>query len=124
MRNRIIRVTTAAAAAMALGLVAALPAFAAKPTVTVKGPAYNKKFTVTSCKNTGETDLILTGKAPGLTLKIAGKYKSGTLRIRGLADLDGKLTSVSVGDAGDIKVKGRFTSGGVSGPFTVTGRCA
>jgi len=125
VRNRIIRISTAVTAAVVLGLVAALPAVAAKPTVTVKGTAYSKKFTVTSCKNTGETDLVLTGKAPGLTLRLSGNYKSGSMKIRGLININGKLTSIAVGDAGNIKAKGVFVNTvGVKGPFTVTGRCA
>ena len=72
----------------------------------------------------GETDINLTGKAPGLKLRLVGKNKSGTLRITGLIILDGKVTSVVVGDAGNIKVKGVITSRSNKGPFTVTGRCA
>ena len=53
----------------------------------------------------------------------AGKGKTGILRITGFADLGGKLTSIVVGDAGNVNVKGVFTGGGVKGPFTVTGLC-
>ncbi len=101
---------------------------AKQPTVKVAGPTYGPKtFKVIRCINKGETDLNLTGTAPGgdvpLRLRIVGKYRSGTLTIRGDINLDGKLTSIVVGDAGAVNVKGRFTTAGSKGPFTATGRC-
>lgn len=120
-RGLIFLATAVAGAALAA---APLAGAAKTPTVTVKGPGYSKVFNVVSCTNKGETDIALTGKATGLKLRLVGKNKTGTLRITGFADLKGKLTSIMVGDAGNIKVKGVFTSGGVKGPFTVTGSCA
>ena len=46
-----------------------------------------------------------------------------TLAFVGDINLDGKLTSIVVGDSGAITVKGRFTTAGSKGPFTATGRC-
>lgn len=124
MRTRRLGLTIAAGLATAAALAAAPLAAPAKTTVKVKGPSYSKVFTVVTCKNTGETDIALTGKAPSLKLRVVGRNKTGTLTISGLADLKGKLTSVAVGDDSSIKVKGAFTAGGVKGPFTVTGFCA
>ena len=122
IRRRTIIFAALAAAASALAT-APFAGAAQQATVKVKGPGYGKTFKVVTCVNKGETDIALTGKAPGLKLRLVGKNKTGTLRITGLADLRGKLTSIVVGDAGNIKVKGAFTSGGVKGPFTVTGLC-
>ena len=119
----------AAIAAAVTALAVAPPAVtAAGATVRVKGPTYSKAFKVVTCKNTGETDINLTGRAAGgdvpLRLRIVGNYRSGTLTIRGDINLDGKLTSIVVGDSGAITIKGRFTTAGSKGPFSVTGRCA
>jgi hypothetical protein len=118
----------AALATCVTALAAASPATAAAGTsVRVKGPTYSKTFKVVTCKNKGETDINLTGRAAGgdapLRLRIVGTYRSGTLTIRGDINLDGRLTSVAVGDSGAITIKGRFTTAGLKGPFTVTGRC-
>lgn len=123
MRTRRLGLTIAAGFATAAVLAATPLAAPGKATVKVKGPSYSKVFTVVTCKNTGETDISLTGKATGLTLRVVGKNKTGTLAISGFADLKGKLTSVAVGDDGSIKVRGTFTAGGIKGPFTVTGSC-
>jgi hypothetical protein len=118
----------AAVAAVAALAIASLAAAATAPTVRVKGPTYSKTFKVVTCKNKGETDIALTGTAAGgdspLRLRIVGTYRSGRLTIRGDINLDGKLTSIVVGDSGTINLKGRFTTAGSKGPFTVTGRCA
>ena len=124
MRTRRLGLTIAAGAATAAVLAATLLAAPAKTTVKVKGPSYSKVFTVVTCKSAGETDIALTGKARGLTLRVVGRNRTGTLAISGFADLRGRLTSVAVGDDGSLKVKGAFTAGGVRGPFTVTGSCA
>lgn len=128
MPNRHGIAIAAATALAAASAVAPIAGAASQPTVKVKGPTYSKVFKVVSCKNTGETDINLTGRAAGgdqpLRLRIVGTYRSGTLTIRGDINLDGKLTSIVVGDAGAINVKGRFTTAGSKGPFTVTGRCA
>jgi hypothetical protein len=119
---------TAAVAALAVTSFATAAMAATGATVKVKGPTYSKTFKVLTCKNKGETDISLTGTAAGgdapLRLRIVGKYRSGTLTIRGDINLDGKLTSIVVGDSGAINVKGRFTTAGSKGPFAVTGRCA
>jgi hypothetical protein len=116
----------AAAAAAALSI-ASLAWAAPAATVRVKGPTYSKAFKVVTCKNKGETDINLTGAAAGgdapLRLRVVGNYRSGRLTIRGDINLDGKLTSIVVGDSGSLSVKGRFTTTGSKGPFTVTGRC-
>jgi hypothetical protein len=118
----------AVAAAVAALAIASLASAAPAATVRVKGPSYAKTFKVVTCKNKGETDIALTGTAAGgdgpLRLRIVGNYRSGTLTIRGDINLDGRLTSVTVGDSGAITVKGRFTTAGSKGPFTVTGHCA
>lgn len=124
MRTSRLGLTIAAGLATAAVLAAAPLATPAKTTVKVKGPSYSKVFAVVTCKNRGETDIALTGKTTGLTLRVVGRNKTGTLAISGFADLKGRLTSVAVGDDGSINVKGAFTAGGVKGPFTVTGSCA
>jgi hypothetical protein len=127
-RRHGLAIAASAAAAVAALAVTSFATAATGANVKVKGPTYSKTFKVLTCKNKGETDINLTGTAAGgntpLRLRIVGKYRSGSLTIRGDINLDGKLTSIVVGDSGAINVKGRFTTAGSKGPFTVTGRCA
>jgi hypothetical protein len=117
-----------AVAAVAALAIASLASAAPAATVRVKGPTYAKAFRVATCKSKGETDIALTGTAAGgdapLRLRVVGNYRSGRLTIRGDITLDGRLTSIMVGDSGAITIKGRFTTAGSKGPFSVTGRCA
>lgn len=99
------------------------------PGVRVKSVGYDKTFRVTRCVNKGETDLVLAGTAPGnYRLRINAPGGRGSLSLSGGNEQDGikaggTVTSVRVGDAGDIVAAGRFSSG-LSGKFTVTGECA
>lgn len=96
-------------------------------TVTVKGPQYAKTFEVTSCKSTGETGVSLTGGASGgFTVSLTATNGKGKLAISGGnesdgVNLSGDVSQLQVGDAGDIRGSGTFTT---QGAFTVVGRCA
>ena len=74
-RHRGIAISAAAAVAAALAA-APIAGAASAPTVKVKARNYGKVFKVVSCVNKGETDVNLTGKAPGLKLRLVGKNTS------------------------------------------------
>ncbi len=98
------------------------------PTVTVDSPDYGKEFGVTACDNPGETTLALTAEADDIVLQIDATDGIGTLFISGGneqdgVDLAGTVTSVTVGDAGNLTVEGDFDSDDGQA-FTITGSCA
>lgn len=99
-------------------------------TVTVQGPSYGPKtFEVATCTNAGETDIDLTATAAGgFTLTMEAENGTGTIALAGGNEqdgirLNGTITSLSVGDAGDIRATGTFTDSGRP-RFVVVGRCA
>lgn len=96
--------------------------------VSVSSPSYGKDFAVSSCTNPGETTVSLTAEADGIVLQVDATDGVGTLFISGGdeqdgVDLAGTVTSVAVGDAGDLTIEGTFDSDGGEA-FTVTGSCA
>lgn len=84
------------------------------------------EFTVTSCTNEGETDLVLEAERDSYTLSVDAPDGTGTITYTGGdeedgADESGAVSSVTVGDAGDFTVEGTWDSDGEA--FTLTGNC-
>jgi hypothetical protein len=99
---------------------------ASGPTVALTGDLVSKDFTVTSCVNEGEADLVLEATADAFALSVDAPDGTGTIAYTGGdeedgADLSGAVSSVVVGDAGDFTVEGTWDSGEA---FTLTGSCA
>jgi hypothetical protein len=84
------------------------------------------EFTVTSCTNEGETDLVLEAERDSYTLSVDAPDGTGTIAYSGGneedgIDASGTVSSVTVGDAGDFTVEGTWDSDGEA--FTLTGNC-
>jgi hypothetical protein len=99
---------------------------AAGPTASLSGDLVSQDFTVTSCENQGEADLVLEATADAFALSVDAPDGTGTIAYTGgnegdAIDLSGAVSSVVVGDAGDFTVEGAWDSGEV---FTLTGSCA
>lgn len=99
---------------------------ASGPTASLTGDLVSKDFTVTSCENQGETDLVLQATADAFTLSVDAPDGTGTITYTGGdeqdgVDLSGAVSSVVVGDAGNFTVEGTWDSGEA---FTLTGSCA
>lgn len=101
-----------------------------KAVLKVASPSYDKTFVIGSCSSSGETAVKLNGQADNLTVTIDATNGTGSLSISGASETDGitlkgDVTSVTVGDTGDVLVEGTFTAPNFSGEkFTVTGSCA
>jgi peptidoglycan hydrolase-like protein with peptidoglycan-binding domain len=102
-------------------------------TITVSGPGYTKTFEVASCSEDGEgANLKLAAAAAGgFSLTLTGNGRSGNLAISGGSeqdsiDVSGAVSTLSVGDAGDIRGEGKFSAAsGFDNPaFTIAGTCA
>ncbi len=100
-------------------------------TVTLTSASYNASFTVQTCTNNGETDLVLTGEnSNSLQISVNVPNGSGSLGVTGGTEedgitLNGNVTSLQVGDAGNISASGTFTGANLAGEdFTLSGSCA
>jgi peptidoglycan hydrolase-like protein with peptidoglycan-binding domain len=105
-------------------------AAATKSRLVLSAPSFNKTFLVGTCKSGGETSVQLVGQADGLTVKLSANNGTGTLSVDGSTESDGitlkgNVSSVTVGDTGDVTVKGTFSAPNFAGEqFTATGSCA
>ena len=104
---------------------------AAGPVATLESDGYGPKaFTIGSCTNEGETDLILQAEADNLALTVDAPDGTGNLAVDGGTEsdgitLNGDINAVTVGDAGNFTVTGTFTEpNNVGEEFTLTGSCA
>lgn len=85
-------------------------------------------FALQSCENPDESTLGLVAENDAsIVLTIDAANGSGTVTVRGGTeqdglDLQGTITSITVGDTGDVTVNGTFA--GSNEAFTVTGSCA
>jgi membrane protein implicated in regulation of membrane protease activity len=86
---------------------------------------------VTRCDAPTETTLALEAASVGgpVTLVIETVSGAGTLRLDGSDDQDGltitgEVTSVIVGDAGNVSIEGILPTAERDVPFTVNGTCA
>ena len=101
------------------------------PVASLSSANYGPKdFTIASCTNAGETDLVLAGQADNITIQVDAPDGTGTLSVDGGTEgdgitLNGTVESVTVGDAGDFTVTGTFGEPNLAGEtFTLTGTCA
>jgi hypothetical protein len=97
----------------------------ADATASLEG-SITAEFTVTSCTNEGETDLVLEAERDSYVLSVDATDGTGTITYTGGdegdgADESGAVSSVTVGDAGDFTVEGTWDSDGEV--FTLTGNC-
>lgn len=95
-----------------------------------------KDFTIGSCANEGENDIVLTAQADGLTLEVSALEGFGepggtaTLAVSGGGETDGitlngTVRTVVIGDDGTFTVLGVFTEPNNAGEdFTLTGSCS
>jgi hypothetical protein len=95
-------------------------------TASLDGSSITAEFTVTSCTNEGETDLVLEAERDSYTLSVDAPDGTGTIAYTGGneedgIDASGTVSSVTVGDAGDFTVEGTWDSDGEA--FTLTGNC-
>lgn len=104
---------------------------AASPVATLESAGYGPKdFTIGSCTNEGETDLVLQAEADNITLLVDAPDGTGTLAVDGGNEgdgitLNGDIDGVTVGDDGSFTVTGTFTEpNNVGEDFTLTGSCA
>lgn len=101
-----------------------------KAVLKVSSPGYDKSFVIGTCSSSGETSVKLNGQADGLTVALNATNGTGTIAISGATESDGitlkgNVSSVTVGDTGDLTVKGTFGAPNLSGEqFTATGSCA
>ena len=98
-------------------------------TVTLAGADYSETFSVTSCTNPGQSDLVLQAvTSGGLTLSVDAPAGLGTLTVTGGSEqetLNGNVESVTVGADGALDATGTFAPPNFAGePFTITGTCA
>ena len=98
------------------------------PTVSVTAPSYDKEFIVTSCDSPSESTVTLTAEADDIVLDVEATDGVGTLSIEGGneqdgVDLAGTVTSVAIGDAGNVTIEGTFDSDDGEA-FTITGSCS
>ncbi|MFM7068275.1 MAG: peptidoglycan-binding domain-containing protein [Actinomycetes bacterium] len=98
--------------------------------LTITAPSYTKTFAIGTCKSDGETSVNVTAQSDGLTATIAANDNTGTLTVDGSTESDGvslkgTVTSVTVGDTGDLQVTGKLTGTNFAGEqFTATGSCS
>lgn len=101
-----------------------------KSVLKVSAPSYDKSFVIGSCSSNRENNVALKGQADGLTVTINATNGKGTLAISGSTESDGvtvngQVSSVTVGDTGDVTVAGTLTAPNFAGEqFTATGSCA
>lgn len=101
------------------------PTTGADATASLEG-SITAEFTVTSCTNEGETDLVLEAERDSYVLSVDAPDGTGTIIYTGGdeedgIDASGTVSSVTVGDAGDFTVEGTWDSDGEA--FTLTGNC-
>ncbi len=101
------------------------------PLATLSSANYGPKdFTIASCTNAGESDLVLAGQADNITIQVNAPDGTGTLGVDGGTEgdgitLNGTVESVTVGDDGSFTVTGTFGEpNNVGETFTLTGSCA
>jgi Putative peptidoglycan binding domain len=99
-------------------------------TVTLAGSEYEQTFTIGSCNNRGEADLVLQAEVNGNTLLINASNGTGTLSVDGGTtgegiELNGTIDSVEKGDSDEFQVTGIFTEPNfVDGGFVASGTCS
>ncbi|MCB0970385.1 MAG: hypothetical protein KDA97_02540 [Acidimicrobiales bacterium] len=122
--------TTTTAAPTTAAPATTVPAGPHGGTIELDSPSFSKSFTVKTCANPSESTLVVTAiTRDGFKLTLASRDGKGALNVAGGSGADavalhGAVTSVSVGDTGEITVEGDLGSG--SGPaeaFEVTGSC-
>ncbi|HUV17128.1 MAG TPA: peptidoglycan-binding domain-containing protein [Ilumatobacteraceae bacterium] len=99
-------------------------------TAELSSSGYGNTFTIGTCTSAAESSINVTGEVNGLSLSVKATDGKGTLAVSGGTETDGitlngDVTSVTVGDAGDFTVSGTFTApNNVGETFTLTGSCA
>ena len=74
---------------------------------------------VSTCENPDETTLRTEFTAGGSTVEVDIRRGTGAVAVAGAASYDGRVTSIQVGDVGNVMIAGK--GGGTT--FTVTGTC-
>ena len=78
------------------------------------------------CQNPSETTLVVTFAGDGSTVKVNVKNSNGGVVVSGSNGFEGRVTSIMVGDTGNVMISGKGSAADDSArptSFTITGTC-
>lgn len=123
--------TKPATTTTASGPTTTVPSGPSGGTVKLESPDYSKSFTVRVCVNPDETTLAFTAiTKDGFRLTVSATDGKGSMSVTGgsesdAIDIHGSVTSVEVGDTGEINVQGEMGTGTDQvEDYTITGSCS